>query len=253
MRYVFLDTETTGLEYKDQIIQLSYIIADEKFDIVEVKNYYFDVDVEISSGATQIHGIDKEKLIELSGGKKFKDYAKDILWDFQSARVICHNVDFDTRFLKMEFERIEKELVITDTFCTMREYEHILELYHHYYGTKWPKLGEVVEFLKLDIDDLKEKAKALFGETGDFHDARLDVYTTYEIYKALREDIVSNYIEKIKEQVNGLTILVKREYIKKLEDDVMNLRALVAILERFEDRKNQNEELGFEIIDDIPF
>lgn len=255
--FVFLDTETTGLEYEDQIIQLSYIITDDKFEIVESKNYYFDVDVEISSKATQIHGIDKEKIMELSKGKKFKDYAKDILWDFQNAKVICHNADFDTRFLKKEFERIGKSLFLRNTFCTMLEYDKVLEIYHEYYGTKWPKLIEVVDFLKLDIDNLKMKAMELFGSTGEFHDARLDVYTTYEIYKALREDIVNDYIEKIKEEANGLTIDVDFKYVQNLERDIENLRIIVGKFDNFEDREMKNLESTTQpvqaIDDDIPF
>lgn len=236
--YIFLDTETTGLlNTRDQIVQLSYIITDEEFNIVEAKNYFFDVDVEISEEATEVHGIDKEKLIELSGGKKFKDYAKDILWDFQSAKVICHNVQFDTSFLTSAFKMIDKDLNLSNTFCTMMNYEDILKLQHSYYGTKWPKLSEVVEFLQLNIDDLKMKAMELFGETGEFHDARLDVYTTYVIYKALREDIMSKCIEKIKEQANTLDVYVKTGHLIDMKKDIDMLYDIVNKLEYFEKRK----------------
>ena len=78
MSYIFFDTETTGLDDDDRIIQLSYIITDKKLNILGARNYFFDVD-EISVGATAIHGIDKEKIVKLSGGKRFEDYAKDVL------------------------------------------------------------------------------------------------------------------------------------------------------------------------------
>ena len=258
--FIFFDTETTGLEYKDQIIQLSYIITDDKFDILEAKNYFFDVDVEIAVEATQVHGIDKEKLLKLSGGNKFKDYAKDILWDFQNAKVISHNIDFDTRFLKMEFERIGKGLSLNKTFCTMKNYEDVLEIPHHYYGIKWPKLSEVVEYIQLDINNLKMKAIQLFGETGEFHDARLDVYSTYEIYKALRECVMTKHIGKVKEQISNLVTESNAECVDDIVRELSKLRDIVNLIDDFEGKKEQFirsylEPSGFANIDDddIPF
>ena len=261
--FIFLDTETTGLEGTDKIIQLSYIITDRKCNILDAKNYFFDVDVEISKGATEVHGIDKEKLIELSGGKKFKDYAKDILWDFQNAKVICHNVKFDTNMLKYEFARLHKKLQLRDTFCTMEGYTDILKLWHEYYGYKWPKLEEVVEYLNLDREDLKVKSTEVFKEeVADFHDARLDVYTTYRIYKALKESVMSEHIEKVKEKVNNLTTETSRKDIRSIIRELEECKSISNLFGRFEDKIEEpnfqppsSEQNGFEEIDDddIPF
>ena len=40
-KVIFLDTETTGLNAEnDRIIQLSYIVADKDFTVLEGKNFY---------------------------------------------------------------------------------------------------------------------------------------------------------------------------------------------------------------------
>lgn len=219
MSYIFLDTETTGLvPSKDRIIQLSYILADEDFKIVEGKNFYLDIDTYIPEEATNVHGIDNEKILELSQGKKFEDYSKEILWDFSNSKIICHNVDFDVNFLRQELWRLDKKVDIQRTFCTMKSYTNICELdYNGYYESfKWPKLEEVVEYLKLDVEELKQGAEEVFGEVGEFHDARLDVYTTYEIYKNIKHAVIDYVIENLENYRNDRA--TRTAAIKTLRD-----------------------------------
>jgi len=106
-RIIFLDTETSGLDfYSNQILQLSYIICDDKLNIVDSKNFYLDVDVEIEEGASDIHGITKERIIKLSEGRKFKDVAFEVFWDLNNSKVVCHNTDFDLSFIEREFSTL---------------------------------------------------------------------------------------------------------------------------------------------------
>ena len=167
-RIVFLDTETTGLDFNNnQILQLSYIICDSKLNIVNSKNFYLDVDAEIEEGASAIHKITKEKIIELSQGRKFNDVAFEIYWDLNNSKVICHDTDFDLSFIKKDVLKIKNA-----------------------HGYKWPKLEEVIDFLKLDKKQLLEESKKVFNTNDniEFHDARLDIYSTYVIYKEMLEE-----------------------------------------------------------------
>lgn len=189
-RIVFLDTEATGLDFNNnQILQLSYIICDSKLNIVNSKNFYLDVDAEIEEGASAIHKITKEKNIELSQGRKFNDVAFEIYWDLNNSKVICHNTDFDLSFIKKEFSRLDENLDIKDSFCTMKYYKDVLKI-KNAYGYKWPKLEEVIDFLKLDKKQLLEESKKVFNTNDniEFHDARLDIYSTYVIYKEMLEE-----------------------------------------------------------------
>lgn len=259
MSYVFLDTETSGLNSsRDRVIQLSYIITNDKYEIIEGKNFYLNIDEYIPQEATMVHGIDNEKLKELSGGKTFKDYAKEILWDFQNSKVICHNVEFDIAFLENEFFRIDKSIKINKTFCTMRNYTNICRIgFDDYYNSyKWPKLSEVVEYLNINSEELKAGASNVFGCTGDFHDARMDVYTTYQIYKKIKdatlEDVRKTLLDKFKyldNKYSSLTVADSMINSLNLLKDILNE------VEYFEGYIERRFEPSFEAIDkeDIPF
>ena len=237
---VFLDTETTGLDYNDnQILQLSYIICKPNLEIIKAKNFYLDVDVEIEEEATNVHGITKEKIIKLSQGKKFKDIAAEVFWDLSDNKIICHNANFDISFIKEEFSRLNKNLSVSkDSFCTMEYYTDILKI-RNYYGYKWPKLQEVTDFLNLDKNELLKEAKEIFNTNDniEFHDARLDVYSTYSIYNTmltkslnLYNEIVKNITEKnieglLKLDINDKTINI--DELKPLIKELDSYRKIV--------------------------
>ena len=190
---VILDTETTGLyPGYNQIAQLSYVILDESNDIVASKNYYFQVD-RMDKDAESVHGLSVPLLRELSLGKTFEDNIDEIYHDINNADlIICHNANFDIGFIKSEFNRLDKEFTYNEKFCTMQYYTDILKI-EHYYGYKWPKLEEVIDYLDIDEDRLTEATKSLFSIASSdisYHDSRLDVSATTEIYiKTIKENI----------------------------------------------------------------
>lgn len=277
-RIVFLDTETTGLEYyNNQILQLSYIICDEKLNIIERKNFYLDVDVEIEISASKVHNITKEKIIELSKGVKFKDVATEIYWDLSYNKIICHNTKFDLSFIKREFLILNKTIEIKKEFCTMEHYTNMLKI-RNYYGYKWPKLEEVVGYLNFDKNQLVKGAKNIFNITDniDLHDSRLDVYITYIIYRQIVENdskVVNNLMKLIKDDnmeevlkldIDNISINIDecKKYIKSLDENkiiesihnidekIQKLKNIKSILEEIESEDNK---LKFIEDDEIPF
>ena len=75
MRKLIFDTETTGLNpYGNQIAQLSYLMIDDNYEVKTAKNFYFAVDY-VEAGASEVNGLTKKVLDELSEGKKFKDFS----------------------------------------------------------------------------------------------------------------------------------------------------------------------------------
>lgn len=71
MKYVIFDTETTGIRSgKDDVIQLAYIVLDDNMDIIDCGCDYCNTDVPISSGAYDVHHIDK-KFLETHAGSVF--------------------------------------------------------------------------------------------------------------------------------------------------------------------------------------
>lgn len=183
-KYIFLDTETSGLDpYEDRICQLSYLVTDEDLNILDAKNFYFYVD-EVDDGASRVHGLIPNILKELSGGKVFKDFANEIQKDLEDSTVVCHNIEFDLNFLEQEFKKIGVEdKIYEDCFCTMQAYTNILKLPHPYYHYKYPKLEETIYYLGIERKQIKDVISESFKESQGFHDARYDVACTYLAYK----------------------------------------------------------------------
>lgn len=176
---LYLDTETTGL-HPGQICQLSYLMQDKKE--VCARNFFFSVD-DMEYGAYTVHGFSKEKLAELSGGKRFSDRIDEIENDILSADVVvCHNVSFDFMFLSAEFERLNKVFTTEREFCTMKKLTPVCKLTKvGRAGYKYPKLSEACEFFGITDDEIKSYVDSFFGERVNFHDARFDTTALYRI------------------------------------------------------------------------
>ena len=145
----------------------------------------------MESGAENTHGLSIPLLRELSLGKTFKDHADEIYHDLNNADlIICHNTNFDIGFINSEFNRLGKELIFNERFCTMEYYTDILKI-ENYYGYKWPKLEEVIDYLGIKEEKLIEATKRLFSISSDnigYHDARMDVAATTEVYIRTTEE-----------------------------------------------------------------
>lgn len=185
---LYFDTETTGL-YPGNIIQLSYILADENG--ARGKNFYFSVDY-IEPSATLVHGITVEKLKALSHGLDFSVYAEEILHDFSNADiVVAHNFKFDLSFLLAEFSRLNMQFRYNESFDTMRYFTPILKLQRKTSNAyKYPKLSELCEYYHVYEEEISKQVAEIFGETTNaLHEARFDTTAMYLCVKHAKQDI----------------------------------------------------------------
>ena len=112
MNEVFLDTETTGLSFKDghRIVEIACI---ETKDLVATGNVFhrlINPERDVPESAFQVHGYSKEFL---SDKEKFNEIAKDFLDFIKGKKIIIHNAPFDLSFLNGELSRIKKKLIDT--------------------------------------------------------------------------------------------------------------------------------------------
>ena len=175
---LFFDTETTGL-FPGRIIQLSYIMTDGETTIA--KNFFFGVSY-IEPSATRVHGFTVEKIQELSGGKTFSCDIDEIYDDFLSADlIVAHNVKFDIGFLIAEFNYQDRIFRYRESFDTMKAFTPIMKMERsNHKGFKYPKLGEMCEFLDIYPYDITRKSIELFNAADvSGHDARYDTTALY--------------------------------------------------------------------------
>ncbi|WP_345247984.1 DNA polymerase III subunit epsilon [Pigmentiphaga soli] len=107
MRYVVLDTETTGLDPQQghRIIEIGCV---EIFNRrVTQRNFhtYLNPDRDSDPGALQVHGLTTEFL---SDKPRFEDKVDEFLDFICGAQVIIHNAEFDIRFLNAELARLQR-------------------------------------------------------------------------------------------------------------------------------------------------
>lgn len=183
MKIIVFDTETTSLK-PGQICQLAYLTVDN--GVISGKNMFFTVD-DMDERSRDVHGFSMEMLEELSEGKTFSDRAPEIHDDFSKAEMIVgHNVAFDIRFLKAEFERCALEFSKAKPFCTMNYFTGNMMMKRKFqtYRPKPPKLIELKEYFSIEDSLIEEKAAEWFGSGKNQHDARFDTAMTYLCLKA---------------------------------------------------------------------
>lgn len=228
---IIFDTETTGLRcYKNQVAQLSYVMIDDKYEVKSSKNFYFTVEY-MEDGASRANGLDEEILKRLSNGRKFKDSVSEIYNDFLNADVlIAHNLEFDLGFLKEEFKRlnydIDKMRKNKKYFCTMESYTMFMQIEHEYYGLKYPRLDEVMDYLGIKYTDIEKKTKLIFNtESTSYHDSRFDVIATllaYEQVKNIDKIMFCNDVYNAFGLIEKHVKRIRKEYIK---EDMHNLNS----------------------------
>jgi DNA polymerase-3 subunit epsilon len=108
MRQVILDTETTGLDAKQEhrIIEIGCVELLNRRRTERVFHHYLDPERDIETGAYNVHGIRAQ---ELTGKPRFADIAAALLDFVRDSEVIIHNAPFDVEFLDAELQRLGPE------------------------------------------------------------------------------------------------------------------------------------------------
>jgi len=108
MKFIFLDTETTGLLDEDRLIQIAWYCEESGF-----VNELFKPPLPIKYGAMGVHHITEEDVIQKSSfiGSQTIGKLKELLSDHI---IVAHNAEFDVNMLRKE------GIVINDFICTKK-------------------------------------------------------------------------------------------------------------------------------------
>jgi DNA polymerase-3 subunit epsilon len=122
-RELVLDTETTGLDPKDnhRIIELACVELINYIPTGTFWHWYFNPERDVPKAATDVHGLTAGFL---SDKPLFGAVADEILGVLGDARLIIHNAPFDVGFLNHEFGRLGHPPLsmerVTDTLALAR-------------------------------------------------------------------------------------------------------------------------------------
>lgn len=105
MRWVILDTETTGLDPDDghRVIEIGAVEVISRGITGRDFHTYLNPDRESDPGALEVHGLTTDFLQDKP---RFKDVAQEFLRFIDDAELIIHNAPFDVKFLNAELAKV---------------------------------------------------------------------------------------------------------------------------------------------------
>ena len=110
MNEIFLDTETTGLSFKDghKIVEIACIETKDLVATGKVFHKLINPKRTVPDDALKIHGYSQEFL---SDKDTFDKVADDLVNFIKDKKIIIHNAPFDIGFLNGELSFVKKELI----------------------------------------------------------------------------------------------------------------------------------------------
>ena len=134
-KYIILDTETTGTDEEDRVIQLGYMVLGTKK--IEVHNEFCSSDIPIKFGAMEVHGITPDMLEGKAECVQTQAYKRLLELNTPENYLIIHNAPFDIKML--EKEGFETRMKVIDTLRVARhlmpeEEAHRLQYFRYKMG-----------------------------------------------------------------------------------------------------------------------
>tara|TARA_B100001093_G_scaffold514688_1_gene589306 strand:+ start:3317 stop:3982 length:666 start_codon:yes stop_codon:yes gene_type:complete len=113
MSEIFLDTETTGLSFRDghKIVEIACIETKDLLPTKKIFHKLINPERSMPDEAFKIHGFSEELLKEK---EIFRDIADEFLEFINGKKIIIHNANFDLGFLNGELGSIKKGHISSD-------------------------------------------------------------------------------------------------------------------------------------------
>ena len=110
MSEIFLDTETTGLSFKDghKIVEIACIETEELIPTGKIFHKLINPKRSMPEEAFKVHGFSEDFL---RNKETFDEIADDLLNFIKDKKIIIHNAFFDLSFLDGELGSIKKDKI----------------------------------------------------------------------------------------------------------------------------------------------
>lgn len=220
MRQIILDTETTGLEYKQghRIVEIAAVELCNRQLTGNHFHRYLNPERESDAGALQVHGLTKEFLQDKP---KFHEISKEFIEFITDAELIIHNAPFDVGFLNYELSLLNLEVL--DRYCA--SIIDTLKLAKDLHPGKRNNLDALCERYRID------------NSKRTLHGALLDAELLAEVYLAMTRGQES--------------LLIELEYVEAAQQtsvnlDGLNLKVVVATADEQAQHLNVLEKIAKE-------
>lgn len=124
-KFIFADTETTGLDKKvERILEAAFVQVIDRKTTGKVLHQYINPEKEVQEAAYRVHGISWQSVKDKP---LFPEVAEEIIAMLEGHVFVAHNAPFDVGFINMEFERaghsfrIGKDIEVLDTLKMAKE------------------------------------------------------------------------------------------------------------------------------------
>jgi DNA polymerase-3 subunit epsilon/exodeoxyribonuclease X len=211
-KYLLFDTETTGNQEEDRIIQIGAMVIDAKGK-VEVYDELCSSEIEIKVEAMEVHGITPELIEGKAPFSSTRFFADLQALNQEENYLIAHNINFDLGML--EKEGFENRMKIIDTLRCAK---------HLFPDSPYHRLQYFRYALGLYKEEQKEADK--YGITIKAHDAIGDVL--------VMKLFLSQLVNRIKEQYPNTHPMLKLE----------ELSATPVMMKTFKFGKYKGEEIA---------
>ena len=199
MNEVFLDTETTGLSYRDnhKIVEIACIETKDLIPTEKIFHKIINPQRDVPNEAFKVHGFSSEFL-------KDKDIFENIADDFvnfiKDKKIIIHNAPFDIGFLNHELRLLKKDEI---------KFENIIDSLE-FARSKYPGTSNSLDALcrRFNIS-LSRRAK---------HNALLDCELLREVYINLLDakEPKLEFSNEVTNKISKSEIKISIEYSKKI-------------------------------------
>ncbi len=183
MYEIFLDTETTGLSYKEghKIVEVACIETKDLISTGKVFHKLINPKRKVSQEAINVHGFTDDFLKDK---QTFNEVADEFLEFIKGKKIIIHNAPFDIGFLNNELKHLKKNSIDNNSVIDSLEVAR----------NKFPGTSNSLDALckKFSID-LSKRTK---------HNALLDCELLREVYinlldaKEPKLDLLTNNLEE---------------------------------------------------------
>jgi DNA polymerase III epsilon subunit-like protein len=167
--FVIVDTETTGFDAHDEVIQIGVVDQDGKVLLEtlikpgqSIKNHLY-------------HGITDEMV---NDAPSFPEIFEKLQAAFKGKKVLAYNWDYDSKMINQMCRKHELPVWGDDGECVMEMYAQFNGEWDIYHGNyRWKKLRDALAALGLKHEDFGEKE----------HDACTDARATLAVIKKMAE------------------------------------------------------------------